>query len=286
MTKKPTFSLEFFPPKGPKAAFDLDQAVLDLVRTGPSFLTVTYGAGGSTRDGPFGTFNTVTHLQLLSRTPVGSHLTYFGTPKAELMEYADRLWENNIRHIVALRGDIPEGVSQADFLGDDYFHYTSDFVEALAARHSFDISVGAYPEKHPDAPTMDSDIEALKKKCEAGATRAITQFFFDNDVYYRFLDLTAKAGIQTPIVPGILPISDYTRMLRFAATCKASVPDRIRALFEKENITPEESLRVAENLLTRQIEDLIRYGATHIHIYTLNRSTLPLAACKASGLAV
>jgi methylenetetrahydrofolate reductase (NADPH) len=283
---RPALSFEFFPPKGPKAAFDLDQAVLDLGKLNPAFLTVTYGAGGSTKDGPFGTFNTVTHLQLLSRTPVGSHLTYFGTTKAELIAYADRLWDNNIRHIVALRGDIPSGITGADFLGDAYFQFTSDFVEALAARHPFDISVGAYPEKHPDAPTMEADLIALKKKCDAGATRAITQFFFDNDLYYRFLDLTGKAGITTPIVPGLLPISDYSRMLRFAATCKASVPDSIRGLFEKDGLTPEESLQIATDLLTHQIEDLIRHGVPHIHLYTLNRSALPLAACKAAGLDV
>ena len=172
---RPTFSFEFFPPKSEKAASDLDQTARDLAGLGPSYMTVTYGAGGSTRDG---TLQTLTHLARLTGIPMGAHLTFCATKKEDLEDYTDRLWNAGIYHLVALRGDLPAGKTMADFSGPEFYHFTSDFVEALKARHPFEISVGAYPEKHPDAPTLSLDIEALRKKCAAGATRAITQFFF------------------------------------------------------------------------------------------------------------
>ena len=147
---------------------------------------------------------------------------------------------------------------------------------ALKARHDFEISVGAYPEKHPDAPDFAADIDALKKKCLAGATRAITQFFFTNDNYYRFLDETAKAGITTPIVPGILPIANYQKMLGFAKTCQAHVPDALRARFEDADETDHP--KIAHDLLMTQIDDLRRSGVSHFHFYTLNRDDLVSAA--------
>lgn len=276
---RPSFSFEFFPPKTEKSAADLDQAALGLSALNPSYMTVTYGAGGSTRDG---TFNTVTRIADLTKTPMAAHLTFCGTPKDELDVYIDKLWDAGVHHLIALRGDLPPGKSMADYTGSEFYHYTSDFVSALKARHPFEISVGAYPEKHPDAPSLALDIEALKKKCAAGATRAITQFFFSNDIYYRFLEDTAKVGITTPIVPGLLPIGDIQKILKFAATCHASVPQAIQARFS--GIAPEDAEKVAIEILAAQIEDLQSHGVRHFHFYTLNRAELCMAACKAAGL--
>ncbi len=279
----PTFSFEFFPPKTPQSEADLSLTAAALAATGPRYMTVTYGAGGTTREG---TLQTVTRLAQETRVPMAAHLTFCATPKADLDRYIDALWDAGIHHLVALRGDLPPGKSMADYTGDQYYHYTSDFVEALLKRHPFEISVGAYPEKHPDAPSLALDIEALRKKCNAGATRAITQFFFDNEIYYRFLDLTAKAGITTPIIPGLLPIADYARVVRFAGQCHATIPPAYQSAFAAAEGKPDEIQKLATELLARQVEDLVRHGVPHIHFYTLNRSEICLAACKAAGLTV
>jgi methylenetetrahydrofolate reductase (NADPH) len=275
----PSFSFEFFPPKTEKSALDLDQAALALAALNPSFMTVTYGAGGSTRDG---TYDTVTRLHGMTTIPMAAHLTFCGTPKPELDVYIDKLWDAGIHHLIALRGDLPAGKSMADYTGPEFYHYTSDFVEALLKRHPFEISVGAYPEKHPDAPSLALDIEALKKKCNAGASRAITQLFFSNDIFYKFIDETAKAGIITPIVPGLLPIADFEKTLKFATTCRATVPQTLHRRFA--GLTPEDTAKVAVEVLAEQIQDLAKHGVKHFHFYTLNKSELCMAACKAAGL--
>lgn len=277
----PGLSFEFFPPKTEKGAADLDQAATALAALNPLYMTVTYGAGGSTRDG---TFETAQRLAALTGAKMGCHLTFCGTPKDTLHDYATRLWQSGIRHIVALRGDLPPGKSMADYTGDEFYHYTSDFVTALKQLHPFEVSVGAYPEKHPDAPSLALDIEALKKKCAAGATRAITQLFFSNDIYYRFLEQTARAGITTPIVPGLLPIGDFARTLKFAAACQASVPHRLHERFA--GASEQDSFSIGVDILAEQIADLARNGVRHFHFYTLNRSDLCIAACKAAGVTV
>lgn len=279
----PTFSFEFFPPKTEQSEADLSLTAATLAAAKPRYMTVTYGAGGTTRTG---TMQTVKRLARETGIPMAAHLTFCATPKAELEGYIDELWNAGIHHLVALRGDLPPGKSMADYTGEQYFHYTSDFVEALLKRHPFEISVGAYPEKHPDAPSLALDIEALRKKCGAGATRAITQFFFDNEIYYRFLDLTGKAGITTPIIPGLLPIADYAKVVRFAGQCNASIPHAYQGLFAAADGKPGEIQKLATELLARQVEDLARHGIKHFHFYTLNRSEICLAACKAAGLTV
>lgn len=277
----PTFSFEFFPPKTEKSATDLDQAAQELARLNPLYMTVTYGAGGSTREG---TFDTVTRLHGLTDIPMAAHLTFCGTPKPELDIYIDKLWDAGIKHVIALRGDLPAGKSMADYTGPEFYHYTSDFVEALLKRHPFEISVGAYPEKHPDAPSLALDIEALKKKCAAGAHRAITQIFFSNDIFYKFIDETAKAGITTPIVPGLLPIIDFAKAQKFAETCRATMPHSMHAKFA--GLEGDDVRKAAIDVLASQIEDLKANGVNHFHFYTLNKSDLSIAACKAAGLAV
>ena len=275
---KPTFSFEFFPPKTDKTQKLLRKAVAELVKSNPKFMTVTYGAGGTTKDG---TIDTITKEMEITDIPIGSHLTFINTPKTELFKYVDGLWERGIKHIVALRGDMPEDLQWP--LDDDaqYFQYTSDFVEGLLERHPFEISVGAYPEKHPDSKTLKADIYALGMKCEAGATRALTQFFFDNKVYYEFVEKCAGAGITTQIAPGLLPIHDFKSMCGFAKRCGTNIPDWLHEKFEGLENNPEDARKLAIDLLVKQSEDLAKNGVEHIHYYTLNKSDITTQAVKA-----
>lgn len=266
-----TFSFEFFPPKTEKAAESLWQAVPELADLSPKFMTVTYGAGGSTREG---TVDTIARMREETGLSIGSHLTFINTPKDQLHEYTSALWAAGIRHIVALRGDMPGDLHWPLDEDAEYFQFTSDFVEGLKSWHEFEISVGCYPEKHPDASSLDADVKALKLKCDAGADRAITQFFFDNDIYYTFLEKSNKAGITTPIVPGLLPVHDFTSMCKFAARCQASVPDWMHEKFAGLEDKPEEARKVAIDLLTTQVEDLLQQGVPHFHFYTLNKADI------------
>lgn len=277
---KPTFSFEFFPPKTEKAAEILWEAVPELASLGPKFMTVTYGAGGTTREG---TVDTIARMKDETGLPIGSHLTFINTPKDQLHEYTSALWAAGIKHIVALRGDMPGDLHWPLDADAEYFQYTSDFVEGLKKWHDFEISVGCYPEKHPDAPSLEADIRALKLKCDAGADRAITQFFFDNAVYYEFIEACGKAGIKTPVVPGLLPIHDFKSMCGFAKRCQASVPDWLYERFAGLEEKPEEARKVALDLLVSQTEDLAQNGAAHIHYYTLNKSDITKQAVEALG---
>lgn len=274
---KPTFSFEFFPPKTDKAADALWAAVPDLAALDPKFMTVTYGAGGSTKDG---TIDTINKKMGMTDTPIGSHLTFLNTTKKELFDYVDGLWKKGVRHIVALRGDMPSDLEWPLETDGSYFQYTSDFVEGLLARHPFEISVGAYPEKHPDSKDLEADIYALKMKCEAGAHRALTQFFFDNDLYYNFVEKCEKAGVKVQIAPGILPIHDFTSMCKFAKRCEANVPDWLHEKFAGLENKPEEARKIAIDLLVSQTEDLAKNGVEHIHYYTLNKSDITKQAVE------
>lgn len=272
----PKLSFEFFPPKTPAMAESLLDAAKNLKALNPEFVTVTFGAGGSTKEG---TFDTAKLLQDKLGLTVGAHISFYGTPKDQLKDYADHLWREGIRHLVALRGDIPKGSNPADFQNETYFAVTSDFVEALRSWHPFDISVGAYPEKHPDAPSMAEDIRALKLKCSAGANRAITQFFFDVRTYYDFMTIVKGKGITTPIVPGLLPIADFTKVKGFAAKCGATIPAELDAIFQNST-DPQQT---AIDFLATQIDDLINLNVPHLHFYTLNRSDLIVSAFQKLG---
>ncbi len=275
---KPTFSFEFFPPKTEKGSENLLKIVAELIELDPKFMTVTYGAGGTTKDG---TIDTIMKKMEITDIPIGSHLTFINTPKSELFKYVDGLWERGIKHIVALRGDMPDDLQWPLDDDADYFQYTSDFVEGLLERHPFEISVGAYPEKHPDSKTLKADIYALGMKCEAGATRALTQFFFDNKVYYDFVEKCEKAGITTQIAPGLLPIHDFKSMCGFAKKCGANVPAWLYDKFEKLEDKPEDARKLAIELLVAQSEDLAKNGVKHIHYYTLNKADITTQAVKA-----
>ena len=277
----PTISFEFFPPKSDKAAETLFNAVDSLAALGPKYMTCTYGAGGSTRDGTVDTLKKMSAHEI----PLAAHLTFINSRKEELKEYTDGLWEMGVKHIVALRGDMPADADvnwplEAD---ENYFQYTSDFVEGLKGWHDFEISVGCYPEKHPDAESLEADIQALKLKCDAGADRAITQFFFDNDDYFRFVEQVRAAGIETPICPGLLPIHDFKSMCGFAKRCQANVPDWLHEKFAGLEDAPEDAQKIATDLLILQVEDLAKQGVEHIHFYTLNKSAITDEACAALG---
>lgn len=250
---------------------------MDTVRVlsalNPSFMTVTFGAGGSTRDG---TLRTLESIGRVTSIPLACHLTFVSLTKTELKAYLDRLWDMNVRHIVALRGDMPKDLQWPLDRDADYFQYTSDFVEGIKAHKPFEISVGAYPEKHPDAASAAADIEALKKKCAAGADRAITQFFFDHGQYDAFLRNARDAGISTPIVPGILPIGNYESMIKFAGRCGASVPDSLREQFEK--VDEADHPEVANAVLAWQIDEMSKRGTPHLHFYTLNKAEMLMRA--------
>lgn len=270
-------SYEFFPPKNEEGREILLRAARELAALRPSFMTVTFGAGGSTKSG---TFETARLLQQLDISPVGAHLSYYGSTKTDLMAYADQLWDAGIHHIVALRGDIPPGQQGTPFQEPDYFEYTSEFVAALLDRHPFDISVGAYPDKHPDAPSLEADLIALKKKCDAGAARAITQFFFDAARFADFMERVRAMGITTPIAAGILPISDFAKIAGFAAKCQAHIPPELADRFEGKD-----PAGVGMDIGCELINNLKLQGMKHFHFYTLNKSDMIRDICRHTGLA-
>ena len=281
-SNKPTISFEFFPPKTEEGRAKLMEKAARLTLLDPSFMTVTYGAGGSTQAW---TLENAVAIQNMTNVPTAAHLTCINSFKESIHDMARLLWRSGIRHIVALRGDVPEIDMPLEYGNKRYYHYANELVAGLKSVHDFEISVAAYPEKHPEAPDLESDISHLKRKCERGVARAITQFFFDNDVYFRFLDKAQAAGISTPVVPGLLPIADFESMLRFAARCEANVPDWLRERFAVLT-TYEDRRAAAQEILTRQVQDLTAAGVPHIHFYTLNRAGLIERACKDAGLGV
>jgi len=274
-TIAPLYSFEFFPPKTPEGEKSLLKTAQRLSALNPHFMTVTFGAGGSTRDK---TLSTLESLQTVTKAELACHLTFISLTKTELTAYLTRLSKMGVNRVVALRGDMPKDLQWPLDPDQDYYQYTSDFIAGIKSHGGFDISVGAYPDKHPDAPDMEADIIALKKKCEAGADRAITQFFFDHDNYSRFLERVAHASISCPVVPGLLPISNYDSMLSFAGRCGAQVPLFIRERFERAK--PEDHNKIALDILMAQIDDLRMRGAPHLHFYTLNKADLLCEALK------
>lgn len=232
-------------------------------------MTVTFGAGGSTRDR---TLETLKSVRTATDVPLGCHLTFISLTKTELKAYLDTLTDMGIDRIVALRGDMPQDLNWPLDPDQDYYQYTSDFIRGIKDHGPFDISVGAYPDKHPDAPDINADVLALKKKCEAGADRAITQFFFDHDAYSRFLERVAHASISCPVVPGILPINNYESVVKFADRCGAIIPLHIHERFQRSKI--EDHRKIALEILIAQIDDMRMRGAPHLHFYTLNKADL------------
>jgi methylenetetrahydrofolate reductase (NADPH) len=273
-------SFEFFPPADEAMERTLWASLERLAPLGPRFVSVTYGADGSTRER---THNIVTRIQRETSLTAAPHLTCVGASRDEVLDIARRYWDQGVRHIVALRGDPPAG-SAGYQPHPQGFAYASDLVAGLRGVGDFDISVAAYPEVHPQAPSAAFDIEMLKRKQDAGATRAITQFFFDNTHYLRFRDACAAAGIVMPIVPGILPITRFPQLTRFAARCGASVPAWLEERFQGLEDDVETRKLIAAAVALEQVARLEHEGVGEFHFYTLNRAELTYAICHALGL--
>lgn len=276
----PTVSFEFFPPKSADAEDDLWNCITTLAPLNPLFVSVTYGAGGTTRAR---THQTVKRILEETRLTPAAHLTCVGSSKEEIAEIIAEYKSAGVKHIVALRGDPPK--DQPDFVPHpNGYHHANELVEAIAKAGGFEISVAAYPEKHPEAISAEADLDYLKRKIDAGATRAITQFFFDVELFLRFLDKTRAAGIKVPITPGILPVTNFGQMKRFAAMCGTAVPDWVEKAFDGLVGDPQTRNLVSAMLVAEQCRLLRAAGINEFHFYTLNRAALTKATCHLLGI--
>ncbi|MDH3548049.1 MAG: methylenetetrahydrofolate reductase [Gammaproteobacteria bacterium] len=277
---KPSVSFEFFPPHSEEMEATMWRSIERLAALEPSFISVTYGADGSTRERTHDAVERITRETDMTAAP---HLTCIGASRGEIDDIARGYWDMGIRHLVALRGDAPHGVEKYEPHPDGYA-YASDLVEGLKKVADFEISVAAYPEVHPEAPSAAFDLDNLKRKLDAGATRAITQFFFETDVFLDFRDRCAAAGIESPIVPGILPITRFPQLEKFAAACGASVPDWLREWFVGLEDDTQTRQMIAASVAISQVRRLQAEGIDEFHFYTLNRSELTFAICHALGV--
>jgi methylenetetrahydrofolate reductase (NADPH) len=275
----PHLSFEFFPPRTEALEQQLWTCIERLAPLAPRFVSVTYGAGGTTQAR---THATVARIARETKLVAAAHLTCVGATCGEVDDVARRYWDAGIRHIVALRGDAPPGSAYVPHPGG--YHYAADLVAGLKKVADFEISVAAYPEIHPAAANPVADLENLKRKLDAGATRAITQYFFDTATYLRFLDLCLAAGIKAPIVPGIMPVSNYAQAAKFSAMCGASVPDWMGRLFEGTENDPETRRMVGMVVAAEQVRLLQANGVDEFHFYTLNRADLTYAIAHVLGI--
>ncbi len=274
-------SFEFFPPKTEGMSTQLWSAIEKLAPLAPDFVSVTYGAGGSTRKR---THATVERILKETDLNVAAHLTTIDANKAEVDSVLKDYWSIGVRHIVALRGDPACGIGEEYVPPSDGYAGASELAKGAREVGDFEITVGCYPEKHPESPDFSHDIDLLKRKIDAGASRAITQFFYDNTVYDRFLDKVRGAGIDIPIVPGIMPVTNYKALKRMAKLCGASVPERYDRLFGHLGDDPKTLQLVAASVAAEQCHDLTDRGVEAFHFYTLNRADLTYALCHLLGL--
>jgi methylenetetrahydrofolate reductase (NADPH) len=273
-------SFEFFPPKNDDMDKQLWAAFERLAPLGPRFVSVTYGAGGSTRER---THAVVRRIAAESDVSPAAHLTCVAATREEIDDVVRAYWAAGVRHIVALRGDPQAGESKYTPHPGGYA-YANDLVAGIRKIANFDISVGAYPEAHPDAPSPEADLDYLKAKFDAGANRAITQYFFDTDVYLRYRDRCAARGIHNEIVPGILPVTNFAQVTKFSKMCGASVPGWLAQLFEGLDNDPETRRLVAAMVAAEQCRRLQAHGVKQFHFYTLNRADLAYSICHVLGL--
>jgi methylenetetrahydrofolate reductase (NADPH) len=280
MNKEVEVSFEFFPPHSAAMEKTLWDSIQRLKALNPNFVSVTYGADGSTRERTHAVVERIVNETELTAAP---HLTCIGASRGEIEEIARDYWDMGIRHLVALRGDPPEG--SGDYAPHrDGYAYASDLVAGLRKVADFDISVAAYPEVHPEAQSPEADLENLKRKVDAGANRAITQFFFDPELFLRFRDQAVAAGIDTQLVPGILPITRFPQLQKFATQCGASVPDWLSERFAGLEDDAETRQMIAANVAIEQVQALQAEGVGEFHFYTLNRAELTVAICHALGV--
>ncbi len=275
----PALSFEFFPPRTEALEQQLWACIQRLAPLAPRFVSVTYGAGGSTQAR---THATVARLAAETDLVPAAHLTCVGATRDEVDEVARQYWSAGVRHIVALRGDPSPGSEYEPHPGG--YRFAADLVAGLRRVADFEISIGAYPEVHPGASNPVADLENLKRKLDAGATRAITQYFFDTSVYLRFIDLCLAAGITAPIVPGIMPVSNFAQAARFSAMCGASVPGWMGRLFEGTDNDPETRRLVGMMIAAEQVRLLQANGVDEFHFYTLNRPDLTYAIAHVLGV--
>jgi methylenetetrahydrofolate reductase (NADPH) len=274
-------SFEFFPPKTEKMEENLWASVERLAPLSPSFISVTYGAGGSTRER---THDIVERLVREANVNAAAHLTCVGATKAEVNEVIRSYADCGVNHIVALRGDPVEGVGSRYQPFEGGYVNAADLVGGIREIGDFEVTVSAYPEKHPESPDFAMDIEMLRQKVDAGATRAITQFFFDNDLYEAYVERVRRSGIFIPIVPGILPIHNFKQMANFASRTGASVPQWLANRFDGLDDDPETHRLVAAAIAAEQVQDLLERGIDDFHFYTMNRANLSYAICHLLGL--
>jgi methylenetetrahydrofolate reductase (NADPH) len=271
-------SFEFFPPKSEKMEEQLWDAITQLAPLGPRFVSVTYGAGGSTRER---THATVARIIRETELVPAAHLTCVAASKDEIAEIADQYWETGVRHIVALRGD-PAPETGSFVAHPQGYASAAELVAGLKTRHDFEISVAAYPEVHPEALSAGADLDNLKRKLDAGADRAITQFFFSTDAYFRFLDKVLAAGITVPILPGIMPVTSFAAIRRMSANTE--IPAWMEAMFEGLDDRPGPRALVAATIAAEFCRRLYDGGVRDFHFYTLNRAEQAYAICHLLGL--
>lgn len=273
-------SLEFFPPKTTAMVTSLWEALQDLLPLDPVFVSVTYGAGGTTRDR---THKLVKDIKRITHVRPAAHLTCVGSSRAEIRDIAQNYFHDGVTHIVALRGDPPERTTKFEPYPGGYGG-SVELIEGLREVAEFEITAAAYPEGHPESQGMQSDMEHLKRKCDAGAVRLITQFFYNNDQFFRFYERVRACGITVPIVPGILPITNFEQIARFSATCGSVIPKAISEQFEGVPSGSSEASKVALDIACEQCSGLISQGVEELHFYTLNRSDLILGIWDSLGL--
>lgn len=272
-------SFEFFPPKSEKMEAQLWEAIETLAPLAPSFVSVTYGAGGSTRER---THNTVARIVRETALTPAAHLTCVSASKDEIAEVVDQYWDAGVRHIVALRGDPPPADGGRFTPHPDGYANAAELVAGLKARHDFEISVAAYPEVHPDALSFDADLDNLKRKLDAGASQAITQFFYSTDAYFRFLDKALAAGITAPILPGIMPVTSFEAIRRMSSNTE--IPAWLEQAFEGLDDRPGPRALVAATVAVDLCQRLYQGGVRHFHFYTLNRAEQAYAICQLLGV--
>src|ERR1700738_3435202 len=280
--KCPAFSFEFFPPKTEEMGGSLWDTLKRLAPLTPNFVSVTYGAGGSTRERTHSTIARI--LNETSLTPA-AHLTCVNAPRGEIDDVVAQYHDVGVRHIVALRGDPTTGIGTAYVAHPDGYKTSFELVAGIKKRYpDIEVSVSAYPEKHPESSDFDADINLLKAKIDAGATRAITNLFFDNDLYFRYLDRVRARGINIPIVPGILPVQNFKQMRSFAIRSGASVPSWLEEKFDGLDDDPETRKLVAATVAAGQVQKLAKHGVDTFHFYTMNRADLVFAISHLLGI--
>ena len=274
-------SFEFFPPKSSDMEDQLWATVADIAEWAPEFVSVTYGAGGTTK-AP--TLNTVSRMIADTPLATASHLTCVSATKEETHRVVADFTAAGVRHFVALRGDAPGGVGAPYQPHPGGYENAAALVAGLRDLGDFEISVSAYPEKHPESRDVAADIDMLKRKADNGADRALTQFFFDNDAFDRYMQGVRAAGIKIPVLPGIMPIQNLTQLKRFAGMCGTSIPSWLDKRFEGYDDKPEDRAKVAADVAAEQIEDLVRRGFPEFHLYTMNRSALVGSVLERLGM--